>query len=369
MASLINLLPYTPGFSGFSSYVNRLCPHLKGTYLSLTPSPPYISFTSQYIVPNSLPSSFLLRLLHRTSFAQHIYDLKKSSLQSFEPRSFSCVYSPFFDYFFAFSNSPQIITVHDLTPLFYSNSKRAYLRYRLLAPMHLRRADRIVCISRFVADQLISLGLPSSKLEVVYNSVNLPDASPPLADLHSQQPRPIVAIARHDRNKGLIYLLAGYSAFVERLPLGTTPPQLVIIGKTGPETNSILRFIRSRHLSEHVVIVSNVSSGDLSRYLYSAMCFVSCSLMEGFNLTPLEAMAHSCPCILSDIPVHRELYSSAALFFELSPSSNALAEHLLSICQNPSLSIDLRQSGSLLVHSFSLNRQVTAISQLINSYS
>jgi glycosyltransferase involved in cell wall biosynthesis len=37
-------------------------------------------------------------------------------------------------------------------------------------------------------------------------------------------------------------------------------------------------------------------------------------LLEGFGMTPLEAMNFGCPCLLSDIPVLNECYTGYAKF-------------------------------------------------------
>jgi glycosyltransferase involved in cell wall biosynthesis len=46
-----------------------------------------------------------------------------------------------------------------------------------------------------------------------------------------------------------------------------------------------------------------------------AKAFVTASRDEGFNIPPLEAMACGSPVLCSDIPVHRELFDPAAIFF------------------------------------------------------
>ena len=52
----------------------------------------------------------------------------------------------------------------------------------------------------------------------------------------------------------------------------------------------------------------------LEEYYKKASLFVSLSLMEGFGLTPLEAMSFNCPVICSDIPVFREILGFVKLY-------------------------------------------------------
>ena len=56
---------------------------------------------------------------------------------------------------------------------------------------------------------------------------------------------------------------------------------------------------------------------ELLPVLYSgAAGFVYPSVYEGFGLPPLEAMACGCPVAVSDIPAHREVCGSPAMYFD-----------------------------------------------------
>jgi glycosyltransferase involved in cell wall biosynthesis len=48
----------------------------------------------------------------------------------------------------------------------------------------------------------------------------------------------------------------------------------------------------------------------------AARLYVFPSLKEGFSLTPLEAQAIGLPCLISDIPCHREIYGDSVAYFD-----------------------------------------------------
>jgi glycosyltransferase involved in cell wall biosynthesis len=54
---------------------------------------------------------------------------------------------------------------------------------------------------------------------------------------------------------------------------------------------------------------------DLKKLLENSTLFASASHYEGFNLPILEAQALGIPVMISDIPVHREIYGNSAIYF------------------------------------------------------
>lgn len=83
---------------------------------------------------------------------------------------------------------------------------------------------------------------------------------------------------------------------------------LVIVGRNGWKSGKIVKKLRR---SPNIFWLQNSCDGALRRLYENASSFISTSLDEGFNLPAAEAGLFSAPLILSDIPIHRELYPSA----------------------------------------------------------
>lgn len=80
----------------------------------------------------------------------------------------------------------------------------------------------------------------------------------------------------------------------------------------------------------HASGCGELPSAELLALMADAAIFVSPSLYEPFGLAPLEAARSRCALVLADIPVFRELWEGAALFFEpRDPSALAAAVNRL----------------------------------------
>jgi glycosyltransferase involved in cell wall biosynthesis len=118
-------------------------------------------------------------------------------------------------------------------------------------------------------------------------------------------------------------------------------------------------------LKERVQLVPSLEQADLDRQLRQCLALVSATWMEGFDYPVLEAMAEGIPCLISDIPVHRELYDEAALFFKLGDGGEDLAAGLAEIVRDPSLWRGLSEAGIARAKALSLTRQQQGISSVI----
>jgi glycosyltransferase involved in cell wall biosynthesis len=359
---LTNLLLFTPGHSGFSSYVRRVLPGIPG-YRLLIDGPRGPLCRRGDDLPQSGPTSARLALLQRLSLSQHGVDVGEAlSAANLSPKEITTVYSPYCDLLFALPAVPQVITCHDLTPLFYSNSRKATWRYRLWTPVHLRRADRVIAISEFVANQVRQLGVPTDRIRIVPNGiagVGLARGTATGADL--------LMLARHDGNKNVIHALFGFARFLCAHP--NWQGGLRIVGRAGRCSAKLRQAVRELALEERVWMVDAIDNLELERLLRKSLALISSSLMEGFNYPVLEAMAAGLPCLISEIPVHKELYTDAALFFKLEDDGEGFAQALTELIGETNTWKDLSARGIARAQIYSLARQRQGILEVINEAS
>ena len=359
MTVLSNLLLYSPGHSGFSSYVHRVMPGIPGRRLVLGDQCG-AQCREDYWLPQQGPSSKRLAVLHRLSLTQHGVDLKDTLKKSgIRIEDLSCIYSPYCDALLALPQVPQVITCHDLTPLYMSNSLKASLRYRYWTPHHLNQAKCVIAISRFVADQLVDFGIPASKVEVIHNGIAI--EREPIKEPASQA---LLMLARHDRNKNVAMVLRAFGQLLERLP--QWQGRLVVVGRSGRQTPELMKIVERLPKPERVVLLDRVSGKELVQLLRGSLALVSASTMEGFDYPVMEAKAEGLPTIISDIPVHHEIHESTSLYFNPEQGSDELIKAIMELAYDQALWDYLSVSGRNLIAKFTITEQQSRIQKLLS---
>lgn len=364
MTVLTNLLAHIPGASGFTSYIRRVLPGVPGPRLLIDPETNRCRCQLEDDLPQAHPSGRWLKLLQRLSLAQHGVHPRRAidaaRQQGLLIETPDVVYSPFCDTLLGMTHIPQVITCHDLTPLYISNSRKATWRYQLWTPVHLRRARRIIAISNFVADQLIANDVAANKIDVVLNGVAIERPA-----VESTSSEDIVILARHDRNKNV-------AGAIEALHhLQTTGSnwhgRMIVIGREGRQTLDLDRRRQQLPHPEALVLIQHLSQSELVRQLRQAWLLASFSRMEGFDYPVMEAKAEGIPTLVSDIPVHRELHNGSSLFFQLDDGGRSFSMAVERLRCEDSLWHELATTGRSLAVRLSLERQRAQIREVIDA--
>ncbi|WP_413668204.1 glycosyltransferase family 4 protein [Mucilaginibacter sp. Mucisp86] len=199
----------------------------------------------------------------------------------------------------------QIVTIHDMSykvnPSWFS--KKFYYWYNFLIPHIANNSLKILTVSNSSKDDIIKfLRLPAHKIKVIYNatSMNIPENQDPFP----VQDKYLLTISSLDPRKNLTNLITAFNDLDSNV-------KLVIVGL---KSDNFAAAFDSKLINEKVIIKGYVSDRDLANLIKHAEAFIYISLYEGFGLPPLEAMQLECPVILSNIPVHKEIYNDSALY-------------------------------------------------------
>lgn len=103
--------------------------------------------------------------------------------------------------------------------------------------------------------------------------------------------------------------------------------KLVLVGGLGWDYGSLLKSFGSWIERGELFMLNAVPAPDLRTLYRNALATVCPSLGEGFDFSGVESMRSGGITIASDIPVHREIYDNAAVYFD-PYSTMSLAEAL-----------------------------------------
>jgi len=145
--------------------------------------------------------------------------------------------------------------------------------------------DRIICVSGFVRDDLVTRGFPESKLEVIPNGVEIPDIQP------VDEEDFILFIGRLVSTKGLDYLIEAMKEI---------DTDLIIAGK-GPEYDRLQKKVRNLGLEEKVKLPGRVTEEEKQKLLRTCKFFVFPSVWESYGIAAAEAMSYGKPVVASRV--------------------------------------------------------------------
>ena len=133
----------------------------------------------------------------------------------------------------------------------------------------------------------------------------------------------IISVGNLKTEKNHMLLLQALT-LVEHIPIHTN-----IYGQ-GIDHRILQEFINKNNLS----VTIHGSKNDIVSLLEEHDLFVSCSIIEGFGISVVEAMASEIPMIISDISTFKEITENKAWFFE-SKNAEDLANKIEVFYSNP----------------------------------
>jgi glycosyltransferase involved in cell wall biosynthesis len=264
-----------------------------------------------------------------------------------------------------FARTRRVVTFFDLNiytlPREWFRRGRAldFLALRLLMPLSLRVADRVIAISEATRQDLVRL-FPrcEGKCAVIYPGFNLArlagaGAAPPPGGKADGNPY-FLYVGVMSPTKNLERLIRAFAAFKRNDRQGVS---LVLAGREcGHYMAGVLQpLIRELELGDHVRWEGFVSDERLADLYARALAVTYPSLREGFGYPILEAMHKGVPVITSAASSCAEVAGTAALCVD-PLSVPALRDALSRMVEDPALRNGLRTMGLARCREFTLDR-------------
>ena len=263
---------------------------------------------------------------------------------------------------------PAVVTVHDIVPfLVRSDESQTTFRHPLdvlfdeLAMKGLKRADMLIAVSHHAKQTVVAnLGIPADKIQVIHEGARHDtfqpvDVDPQFYQRFGLDPalRYLLYVGSENPRKNLPRLLNAFQEIHREFP----DTRLVKVGSAEyvPQAEQLRQQVHDLGLQDAVIFVEHVSDEDLARFYNLATLFVFPSLMEGFGLPPLEAMACGTPVVSSNAASLPEVVGNAAILVDPHDVEQIVNAMRLVLTQ-PALAAALREKGLARAAQFSWER-------------
>lgn len=212
---------------------------------------------------------------------------------------------------------PSVVTVLDMIhftrPADIGASK--LLMWRLLFPLSLARAAKIITISRSVMDELVSfypwVAKKTSPIHLGVDHELFSINSSSARSMSLQHPY-VLAVASLSRHKNLGAIIRAFSLVAVQMPV----LHLLLVGMRSNAAEELFSLARESGLSDRIRFTGRIPDSELVSLYQNATAFIYPSFYEGFGLPVLEAMACGCPVIASNRFSIPEIAGDAALLID-----------------------------------------------------
>ncbi len=233
-----------------------------------------------------------------------------------------------------------LLTIHDLivdhfntgraSTHLYPFYKVKRIGYKISLSLGIKRAGAITAISKTTKKEIIThYGVAPERVVVTYDALDLA-----FKELITKvKPKSfynfpyIIYVGNAYPHKNLERLIQAFKLVRKEKNI-----KLILVGEDSYFYPRLKKYVSETETSDDVIFFGEANNRQLVRLYSCASCLVFPSLMEGFGLPNLEAVACGILPVVSDIPVFREIWGNKLIFFN--PFDHAdIARKILQVLQ------------------------------------
>ena len=238
------------------------------------------------------------------------------------------------------------ILVHDMIPFYYNENypkvfnkiENFYIMNRLRRSIE--TANQVITISEASKKDIKKYCKVDEKnISIIYNGIDYIDSN----KFDNQKENYVVAMTSMLPHKNLLGIVKSYERYVD---IESNPLDLKIIGVNDEILKKLVdeNNIDSKALNKISCVRYLASNDDLYTLVSKAKAFIFLSLIEGFGLPPIEAMAVNTPVICSNLSSMPEVVKDAGVL--VNPDNyDEVANSIKEVTSNNDLSNDLIKKG------------------------
>lgn len=263
---------------------------------------------------------------------------------------------------------PAVVTMHDLMWLEHPekvdarpllNRARASF-YQVGMLTALRHATRLIAVSNATADRIRAVRPEAAaRVRVIHNAAG-PAFAPPASweDARREAARLVGSDAPYYVVVGKNEPYKAHQLALEAFARESNPEELLVLVQRTRAGKGLAKLAEKLGISGKLRWLPTLSEGELVSVLQAARALLQPSLVEGFGIPVLEAMASGCPVIASDTPALAEVLGGAGLSARVGDVAG-LATAIRQV-RSASLRAELRQRGLERAKAFSWDEAARA---------
>lgn len=222
-----------------------------------------------------------------------------------------------------------------------------------------READQVMTVSNRTKRAIVeNYGIPAEKISVVYNAIDAGDSTSNRSAERYLGKRIVLFLGRITLQKGPDYFLEAASKVLEK-----EPDTLFVMAGNGDMMYRMIERASDLNMGHKVLFSGFLRGSEVDRMYDMADVYVMPSVSEPFGITPLEAMSHGVPVIISRQSGVSEVIKHALKvdFWDI----DKLADRIVSVLRYRALCDMLKKNGKSETRSFSWDNSAI---QCINVY-
>jgi glycosyltransferase involved in cell wall biosynthesis len=272
-------------------------------------------------------------------------------IRLYQKRDIDIFFSPA-HYLPRFCPVPSIVTIHDLSYLYYPEDflKKDLFQLKHWSQYSLKQARKIIAVSKTTKKDIVkNYKIPEEKIEVIYNGYEKP-VKYEISNIKIEKINHpyILYVGTLQPRKNITTLIKAFEKFKNFYP----EFKLIIAGKKGWLYEKIFNLVTDLGLEADVYFTDYVTDNQLVFLYKNAFCFVLPSFYEGFGIPVLEAMSFDCPVISSFCSSLPEIGADACLYFDPNNVFD-LVEKLKLLKEDKKLRKELIKKGQKRIKEFS----------------
>lgn len=242
------------------------------------------------------------------------------------------------------SKIPVLTTVHSVLRQDYPKNLSYSIVY-WMERLTQHRTDRFIAISNSIKEDMISRGIPTERIQVIYSGIDFEEfwksSHTSSIEMPTLPEAPIIGmVGRLQPVKGHTYAIAAMLSILEQHPNA----KLVLVGD-GPLLEELQQQVRELNIEHSVMFLGYQDPSKIASLLKRFTVFLMPSLSEGLGLSLIEAMSVGTPVIATEVGGMLDVVQDGTGFLVPPQDPTAIALQVNWILDNPEEARDLGERG------------------------